>query len=505
MPLGEHGAAPAPDHVVHPIDRTSKEAGVLKRVGEELVKDATRHLESMGEFTRETMKPIAERAKDFALNLPEYWKSSLNSFTDRYTYESAGDRAQLAVWSAELGSLSAELEPELKKWEELTSPYSDRYDEGAIYTTAHQLLDSLRRASEKFQHPKENLQDPQWIAEAKLIDRVRSAVSGLSEQIGSRLLALADGIVVPPVTISAQTQEAMLRALQDPAGKRLADEAASAHQFREDFKTKFKEDGLLKMREDLIRINEQMVDEKLPKDAKAALEAAGKAIEESLKEFRKARLQGLEEARVPGRDAKFLALRNAEGDLISTTEKIRAKKMEPAERTATVADARAKAAALAVLEKPFLDPAAKIAAQAAQDSAERLSAYDQSLKEATSNIGKDLSGFWDSAKRDFLDTVESNSDDAQLKRTLDKAFDANFGKTLSTWRDLIGAGKEFAAIEKQASEILRTTDSYSTRAEGLVKAANADPTAMQPVLDRLNASLVAIREKVANQLKALLN
>ena len=504
MPHGDHVPAPAPDHVVKPIDRTSKEALVLKRVGEELHTDATKHFEGLGAAERDIMKPIAERAKDFALNLPEYWKSSLNSFIDKYTYEGRGDRAQLEVWTAELGSLSAELEPELKTWEELTSPYSDHYDEGAIYTAAHQLLDSLRRASEKFQHPKEKLNDPQWIAEAALVDRIRSAVSGLSEQIGSRLLALADGKVVPPVTISAQTQEAMLRALQDPAGKRLADEAASAHQFHDDFKTKFKEDGLLQMREDLIEIYEQMVDDKLPKDAKAALETSAKAIEESLKEFRKARLQGLEEARVPGRDAKYLALRNAEGDLITMTERIN-KKMEPAERTALVADAKLAAAALAALEKPFLDPAAKIAAQAAQDSAERFSAYDQCLKDATSNIGKDLSGFWDTAKRDFLDTVEANSDDAQLKRTLDKAFDANFGSSLSTWKSLVGAGKDFAAIEKQASEILRTTESYSIRADGLVKAANADPVALQPILDRLNASLVAIREKVANQLKALLN
>lgn len=503
---------PPDEHVVHPLDPASKEASILGRVGEQLKNDATEYFNSYltvkgpVESSQAKALKIAERAGDFSLNLQDYWKSSLNSFTDKYVYEAGADRKRLDELLQPLREASSKLEPQLKRWEELTSPYADRYDEGAIYTAAHDLMGTLRDALKKARPGDGLLMDPQYKAESIFLGDVCSSLSGLSEQIGIRVIKLSEGEVVKPVTISAQTQEAMERARKDPADEKIADQATSDQEIRDDFQTKFTEDNLLKMRQELIQIREQLCDEKLADDRLNSLKKSQDEIIQTLKRFATECANAKKGTAL--RDAERFKIDDARIKLNKLTNSL-SPQMDLNDRQSTVDEAKALAVNLSNLEKKLLNIVSQSTEQAANESQTRLDDYRQSLNDARSAVGKNISDYWARAKSDFLDDVEANAD-KKLRGTLEKAFDADFRELLSDWKGEVTAPKvDPAKVQELASTILQTTESYSIRAEGILLAADAlaadaDRPSLRPVLDRLNCSMTAIREAIANQLQSLL-
>ncbi len=521
-----------PWHIIHPIDPTRPSAEGLRRRGEEFRADHGKFLEELTNPILRgrdgsvdiSFKKITERANDFALNLHEFWKSSLDLFVDRYVY-AQGDRNWLdAMLGGPVRDVTEKLEPQLKKWEELTSPFADRYDEIALEKTARELLDTLREALKEVLEfdnqgnllgPKDpqarGIHDPQYKTEFVFGAQIGSALSGLSAQIGGRLIQLGQGKVVPPVTISGKTQETIDRARKNEAGERVANAETSALQIRDDFRT-FTRDRLFELREGLIKIDNQIAEQNLSGPELDKMKSSETEIINSLKRFSDILGRFSKEADLPDRELRRKEMIDAQTDFESLSGSI-STELDPKKRASDVEIAIVKAAALTDLETPFLAVAKREAELAAKNAQHRLSAYKAALYDAKLNMGRDVSRYWDKIESQFLQRIkraDKNAGEA-LAGKMEKAFDADLKNQLAGWDAQLKnlhvppPEADLANMQNLASRILQTADSYSTRAgETILLVESADRSILEELVDWISASLAAICEKIANQLLKLL-
>jgi len=105
-----------------------------------------------------------------------------------------------------------------------------------IYDTAHELRRTIEGGLEKIKPPKGDIPaaGPQVKAEMAYRYSLSSALAGLSEQIGSRLSALAAGKTVELVTMSRQTKELVERAGKDKIRESIVAEANEAQNLYSD-------------------------------------------------------------------------------------------------------------------------------------------------------------------------------------------------------------------------------------------------------------------------------
>jgi hypothetical protein len=229
-PEASHTGVRPPEHVVHPLDPRSKEAGILRAVGDQFKKESQNFFEKN---PADKLRKYADEAGEYALDLMGYWSRGLNFATDSYIYGGRGDKNQLVKLTAPLKEIGRKLESQLKTWEEVTSPYADSYDEGKIYDTARELLGTITRA---LTIAKPDIPgDEQENEESSFNSLISSFLTGLSGEIGKRLGQLGAGRAVEPVTMSSQTREVIERAGKDSALEPIAGNAKEARDFRDDF------------------------------------------------------------------------------------------------------------------------------------------------------------------------------------------------------------------------------------------------------------------------------
>jgi hypothetical protein len=485
MPHIDHGHLPPPEHIIHPIKRGTKEATLLRRVGEQLHAESTDFFKELQAGEMSMMRPFADRASGFSLKLADYWHGSIQLASERYLLEHAGEKAWLDKQNVAIADVSPRIESALSKWTDVTSPFTDHYDEGAIYSAARLVLDAVRAGSERVREdPNEKraiLADKQLLAETIFNHRIHAALTGISDIVGNRLIQVADGKVVPVITIPAQTKETIDRARLDPEA-----------------------DVIRKLVEDAQKTNDDL--DRKWKLTKAELAAA--LAEPARKDIRK--LDGYVDKAVR-KPIEKTQLDTARAELkkvqtvIASDDGLPAdKRMPAAERSEVEENLKTAAARLADLEYPYLEGMRKEMEQDLKDAQARADAYRQSLADAKTAIGGKLGEFWRKTKSNFMDDVEAATD-GKLREALDKVFDAGFGSKLDNWGKLLGADSLLLAdAQSLASEILLSADSYSGRVAMCLRSENADLAVVQEAADSFNAALAALRGSVAQQLENLL-
>jgi hypothetical protein len=125
--------------------------------------------------------------------------------------------------------------------------------------------------------------DPQQESVMAFNLTLSSALAGISEQVGNRLIALSSGKAVEMVTMSNQTKELVTRAEKDPVVDEMATEAKAAKDVRSEFRRNaFTAESVGKMRIRLLEIRAKLLDASLaPQEApqlRAELEEVTKAV-----------------------------------------------------------------------------------------------------------------------------------------------------------------------------------------------------------------------------------
>lgn len=282
MPHSEaiHTFSRPPEHTVHPLDPRSREAATLGAVGEQLKNVAENmykgydpYLQS-GAGVGEMFRPHAAEAKNFHMDLHGFWSRSLDLAKDAYTFTNKDyDKSWLDQKEKSLAEIDDQLTTQLTKWEELTSPFADRYDATEIYNVAHELRGTLARAGEKFtlsgDHMPKTVQEN---AQAAYVARIASALAGIAEQVSARVTAIAGG-KAELNTLSRQTQEFAERAAKDKRAETIAAEASYGRDFRKDFaKTEYTVESLTKLREQQLDLSVELLSDNLSPDQKLRLQ-----------------------------------------------------------------------------------------------------------------------------------------------------------------------------------------------------------------------------------------
>lgn len=140
-------------------------------------------------------RPHAAEAKDFQMDLHGFWIRALDLAKDAYTFTNKDyDRSWRDQKEKSLAEIDDQLTTQPTKWEELISPFADRYDAKEIYNIAHELRRTLARSGEKFTLLGDNIpKSVQEKAEAAYVARIASALAGIAEQISARLTTIAAG------------------------------------------------------------------------------------------------------------------------------------------------------------------------------------------------------------------------------------------------------------------------------------------------------------------------
>ena len=110
------------------------------------------------------------------------------------------------------------LEKQLKDWADATSPYGDTYDVERIEAVGRDLSETLNIASVYLTNRLRKMPEGEkGRRDASFSSAMLLSISGLAEQIGSRMGDLGSGKTIPDVTMKNTTIEIMNRAGQDDA------------------------------------------------------------------------------------------------------------------------------------------------------------------------------------------------------------------------------------------------------------------------------------------------
>jgi hypothetical protein len=546
MPNGTHGEVREPGRVIEPGGLRTPEHEVkpwevpppahpveadrrpeLTGLSGKLVQDAATTLETVSSSDRKSGRDVAggpgaralvDRAAEYSLDLHGYWSHVLHLAADDYAWggTSAGKKSDLDNLRQPLRKTSRAFKDYLSAWEEATSPSADHYDadkiEAAGGALRELLLQTANYATTKVDEmlrsglTSAGLKDPKQTA---FWATVALGVSGMSEQIGQRMDALAKGETVEMVTCASRTRQVMERARKDRSGDRIANEATASQQAADDLRN-HKADHLIEMRARQAAIVEALCDQALSRDDRQKLEAEKKTLEGTLKPFERA----IDDVKKTDKDRS--AILDTRSELNGLYRDIPATK--PDDRAKLVEHAKELQQQLVTLETRFLSSAVSAAESAAQDAQERLQQYGQRLQERQSSLRIGASGpdaYWSSQKRGFLADVEPVFG-TDLKNTLDRdAFDAALSGRLKDWnKEIDKDSPDPTRLEALAKQILETTDSYSKRAELALKRAESSKKGLAPselrqladqrleIQDHLNCSLGALRQWVAETLQS---
>jgi uncharacterized protein (DUF2164 family) len=191
--------------------------------------------------------------------------------------------------------------------------------------------------------------------------------------------------------------------------------------------------------------------------------------------------------------------RNALIDVTQDLDSLRRRTSE--EHKALVEKFKQTADSLFSLEDPFLGAAREAVKREAQDSQDRLDAYQQGLEDARSMVGTKAASYWREVKGDFLIEIEAVAG-KELKNRLNKAFDANFAGQLKAWKDEAAKTRlDPVKLQKIATNLVETIYTYSKRVYFALN--NLDRHEVQQIQDKLNCGLAAIQESVTKELKFL--
>jgi hypothetical protein len=482
-----------PEHLVHPIDRNSPDAANLRSLSGRITGTSERYLAGSGTF-EQRLREVAGRAKEFSLDLGQYWSHSVNFARDGYVYGIGADTKRLNTLTDALKTLSSNLDRQITTFEEATSPYTDAYDVGKIYAAGDELLKTIGAAMAERKAPENiSVTDAQQVSEASFNLTIGSALAGLLEQVGARLQALGAGQPVARVVMPEQTRQIVDRAETDLQGDKLTAQVKDALALHDTLKDKCSEQSVTAMwasQTDLLgKIRTASADDKPKLQAEFSkagefLDAFGAAIDEVKK--------------TPG---QTLSIKNARDAITAIDRRLTTAKMTDQERAATMADRDTAAKALLDLQMPFLSAAVAQADSDATDAQDRVDAYQERLDDAKTAAAHDPADYWRDLKKSFLREVGALS--TKVSKNLDGAFDSDFSAQLKDWNTQLAktppnAGK----LRDAASSLLETIEVYTTRSELILRQLDAGPAAAQ-VQDELHSGLAAIRESVAKELQFL--
>jgi hypothetical protein len=175
------------------------------------------------ELSLENVRQLREKAGEYSLGLYGYWSYVKERLSDIYIYRGGGKVDELSEVFAPLKPTETRLEKQLKDWAEVTSPYGDSYDVARIEDVGRELSQTLKIASAYLTNTLKDLpKGEKGQRDASFNGAMLVTISGLAEQIGSRMGDLGSGKKVPNVTLSNETIELMNRAGRDDAKFKLA-------------------------------------------------------------------------------------------------------------------------------------------------------------------------------------------------------------------------------------------------------------------------------------------
>ncbi|MBV9083765.1 MAG: hypothetical protein JOZ62_13885 [Acidobacteriaceae bacterium] len=501
MPRSEtvHTVARPTEHPVHPVDPLSKDGLILSRIAEHFKSDAENLFHDI--LNDNVLRTQAAEAKNFSFDLNRYWQYARDSANNRYRYGKATDKAWLQKTDTLLKEIDGKLATQLAAWEEVTSPFSDRYDAAKIYDTAHELRRTIEAGLEKIKPNGMPGTSPQAKAEAAYSYAVAGALAGLSEQIGTRLGVLAGGKPVELVTMSRQAKELVERAAKDKVGETIAAEATQVQDLYSDFiNNDYSAENLANLWERRLDLDVELLRKDLSPEKRRQLQTERDNTAGALDTFRTA----IDKADVPLAVRKQIdSLRT---DVFSADRSLTSRRVtyKPEELISIKTKRDAAVTALIAKETEFFKTAAIAVAEEARNAQDRYDQFQQLLSDAKTAAGKDPAGYWCKIKSAFLDQVEAVSG-KELKKTLDNdAFDSNLSQQLNDWNEESKKTRlDPIKLQELASSLEATIASYSERA-GVALRKEADP-ALREVADGLQAGLSALRHALAKRLQYLVD
>jgi hypothetical protein len=490
-----------PDHV-KPVEDPSHQLRLKKLAGDfhtraqaaydhVLARSGTDATGRTHELVLERVRQLRDKAGEYSVGLYGYWTYAKERFSDAYIYRSEGKIAELNELLGPLKDTDARLEKQLQDWAEATSPYGDTYDAKRIEERGRDLSETLKIASAYLANRLRELPEGErGNRDASFNGAMLLAVSGLAEQIGSRMADLGSGKTVPDVTMSNATLEIMNRAGQDDSRGHLEsrfEAATDTHDAlkkltpdqvnslaKDYFRIEREIDGLWKKNRDDPNFSDRL--EKLSEELKAnGLASFFHALDEHLgnQEVKagKERFDNLT------RDLNRLDLKQGQYEAFLAERKDLLETMLPNLRKLTEATV--------------------------QQNTERLNKYETNLSDSTDSFHDDPYDFWSKTKKKVLEQIGAVAGEDTRKK-LDEAFSsANLSGKVGKWNDLFkkgGGNPDAATMQSRASDVVTTADKYIERVEGVLKDANADD-ALRELKDQLVSALTAIKLSTAEHLR----
>jgi hypothetical protein len=502
MPHSEiiHPQAP-PAREIHRADPASHDAEAVRALGEQFKRSAETLFQSFDlESSATALKNAAARSDQYASSLSRYWSYMRESAGDTYLHKNLVGKDWHAdtTWFRETNSALREIDRtlsrQLSKWEEVTSPYADKLDAVAISHACHDLRFTIDEALQKTK-PEGLPGDPQSTAEYAYRLTISVALAGMSEQIGKRLEALGSG-TPQPASFTRQIRDFLERESgKDALGREIDAEAKEVDALRQEFfNSGFTAERLDQMRTRQVELIELLRDTGLRADRRNTLSLEKRKVDASLRAW----AEGMK--RVSMGNDRAQSLTDARAELDEAVKKLNQKLCDE-DRDGWTEKRSERAEKLLKLETPLVKRAVDGVSDYAEAVRERGKQYKQSLDDARDTVSdKGVQNFWAKVKKRCLEETGVVSGN-ELSRDLDKAFDSGLSGQLGEWsKKSDGAGRiDGAELQRLASDISETIDSYTNRASYLMEA-NAD---LQSVNDQLNCGLLAIRESIDGRLKRL--
>jgi hypothetical protein len=317
------------------------------------------------------------------------------------------------------------------------------------------------------------------------------SISGLAEQIGSRMGDLGSGKTVPDVTMSNTTIEIMNRAGQDDSKFTLEtrfETATDTHDGLEKLKadyvnSKYKEH--LRIEADIVELrNNHRDDPDFPERLKELQE---KLAEVGIASF----FDALEEHTGRGGDEK---LKSDALEFNSLNRQIANPRLEPGD-VAVLLEKRK------IHRETKLPKLLSLMEATVQENSERLKRYENNLRDSSDNFDDDPYKFWSKSKKKLLSQIEALAGE-ETRKKLDDAFSSdNLSGKVGKWIEILDHGKpDPATMQSRASEVVTTAEKYLERIEGLLKDADIDD-ALRELKDQLVFALTAIKLSTAERLR----
>lgn len=496
----------------HPVDPIKpKDRPLLSPIGEQFKTIAENfyheELESVRRRTEEKdVRARAGEAKNFSFELNRFWQYSRDHANNALRFDKTTDKAWLDKTDTILKGIDDMLATQLATWEEVTSPFSDEYDVNKIYDAARELRTTINFGLDTLQ--------PAGMPNATKLElgyrlSLSCALAGLSEQIGSRLSALAAGDpTVKLVTLSRQARELLERAVKDKVGEGIVTEANKAQRLKSDFvNNNYTAEKLTTLWRRHLDLELELKRKDLAPEKRQELQLEHENAARALEVFRTALDL-----------ADFSALRKKEitdlrEDIKSANQKLgKVAGRSPDELQALRVERDALVTDLIGKEIKFLKEAGIAVAREGDKAGDRQQLYEQQLNDGKTAAKMDQVSHWSDVKKTFLDAVEVVSG-KELRETLDNdAFDSSLIDQLNDWnKELKKTSLDPARVQELTSSLAAIITSYSDRAEVALRKERADvalseedKTALLEAGDALQAGLSALRVVMAETLKFLL-